>query len=166
VVVPHVILAASLFVLFVAVGLLQTEFGLVSGAYSRGYANRRLTVMASLRTVRARPGTAAMSLGAGYVRNAVPRHACAGHARHSDRALLAFVTSFDETTLAIFLGGVQSTTLPMKMWDGITVESIPSARRIHHRPDIQHIAHVAIEIWRRLRDRQANRRKGPTSSIE
>jgi len=152
--VPHVILAAGLFVLFVNVGLLQTEFGLVLAHTLVATPIVVLTVMVSLRTVRRDLELAAMSLGAGYVRTLF--HVTLPQVMPGilTGALLAFVTSFDETTLAIFLGGVQSTTLPMKMWDGITVESnpvLPAASTIVL--IFSTLPMVAIEIWRRLRDR-------------
>jgi mannopine transport system permease protein len=154
VVVPHVILAAGLFVLFVATGLLQTELGLVLAHTLVATPIVVLTVMVSLRTVRRDLELAAMSLGAGYVRTLF--HVTLPQVMPGilTGALLAFVTSFDETTLAIFLGGVQSTTLPMKMWDGITVESnpvLPAASTIVL--IFSTLPMVAIEIWRRLRDR-------------
>jgi ABC-type spermidine/putrescine transport system permease subunit II len=119
--------------------------------------------MVSLRTVRRDLELAAMSLGAGYVRTLF--HVTLPQVMPGilTGALLAFVTSFDETTLAIFLGGVQSTTLPMKMWDGITVESnpvLPAASTIVL--IFSTLPMVAIEIWRRLRDRAGKiGRNGP-----
>jgi putative spermidine/putrescine transport system permease protein len=64
------------------------------------------------------------------------------------------VSSFDETTMAIFLGGVKSTTLPMKMWEGITVESnpvLPAASTILLIGST--IPLVFVELHRRWRER-------------
>lgn len=41
-------------------------------------------------------------------------------------ALLAFLTSFDEVIVAIFLSGTTSVTLPRRMWDGILLEYDPT----------------------------------------
>ncbi len=42
-------------------------------------------------------------------------------------AVFAFVTSFDEVVLSIFLAGIQAKTLPVKMWEIIRVEFTPVA---------------------------------------
>lgn len=41
-------------------------------------------------------------------------------------AAFAFLTSFDEVVLAIFLGGANAATLPKRMWDGIKNELDPT----------------------------------------
>jgi ABC-type spermidine/putrescine transport system permease subunit II len=159
-VVPHVVLAAGLFVLFVSLGLLQTEAGLVVAHTLIATPIVIMTVMVSMRGLRRELEFAAMSLGAGYAltlwRVVLPQ------LRQGilTGALLAFVSSFDETTLSIFLGGVGSTTLPIKMWDGITVESnpvLPAASTIVLVCSTFPV--VALDIWRRLRD---SRRKTVT----
>lgn len=153
-VVPHVVLAAGLFVLFISLGLLQTEVGLVLAHTLIATPIVIMTVMVSMRGLRRELELAAMSLGAGYAltlwRVVLPQ------LRQGilTGALLAFVSSFDETTLSIFLGGVGSTTLPIKMWDGITVESnpvLPAASTIVLLCST--VPMVALEIWRRLRGR-------------
>ena len=42
-------------------------------------------------------------------------------------ALVAFITSFDEVVISIFLAGVGAKTLPVKMWEVIRVEITPVA---------------------------------------
>jgi putative spermidine/putrescine transport system permease protein len=42
-------------------------------------------------------------------------------------AVFAFITSFDEVVLSIFLAGVGAKTLPVKMWEVIRVEITPVA---------------------------------------
>jgi putative spermidine/putrescine transport system permease protein len=41
-------------------------------------------------------------------------------------ALLAFITSFDEVVVAIFISGARAPTLPKQMWDGIRTEIDPT----------------------------------------
>ena len=150
--VPHVILAAALFVMFVAVGLLQTELGLIVAHTLVATPIVIVTVMVSLRSARRDLELAAMSLGAGYARTLFSVTLPQIMPGILTGALLAFVSSFDETTLSIFLGGVQSTTLPMKMWDGITVESnpvLPAASTIVL--VVSTVPLVIIEIWRRVK---------------
>lgn len=40
-------------------------------------------------------------------------------------AVFAIITSFDEVVISIFLAGIQSKTLPVKMWETIRVEFTP-----------------------------------------
>jgi putative spermidine/putrescine transport system permease protein len=42
-------------------------------------------------------------------------------------AVFAFITSFDEVVISIFLAGVGAKTLPVKMWEVIRVEITPVA---------------------------------------
>ena len=42
-------------------------------------------------------------------------------------AAFAFVTSFDEVVISIFLSGVGTKTLPVKLWEQIRVEFTPVA---------------------------------------
>ena len=45
-------------------------------------------------------------------------------------ALLAFITSFDEVVVAIFVSGTQAATLPKQMWDGIRTEIDPTVAAV------------------------------------
>jgi putative spermidine/putrescine transport system permease protein len=40
-------------------------------------------------------------------------------------ALLAFLASFDEVVIAIFLSGTDAVTLPKKIWEGVWLEITP-----------------------------------------
>ena len=41
-------------------------------------------------------------------------------------AAFAFLTSFDEVVLALFLGGPNATTLPKRIWEAVRFELDPS----------------------------------------
>ena len=41
-------------------------------------------------------------------------------------ALFAFITSFDELIVALFISGTGAVTLPRKMWDGLRQEIDPT----------------------------------------
>ena len=45
-------------------------------------------------------------------------------------ALLAFITSFDEVVVAIFVSGARAPTLPKQMWDGIRTEIDPTVAAV------------------------------------
>jgi putative spermidine/putrescine transport system permease protein len=158
-VVPHVILAAGLYVFYVDVGLLRTELGLILAHTIIATPIVVITVTASLRSVRRDLELAAMSLGAGYVETFVKVTLPQVSPGMIAGALLAFVTSFDELVLAIFLGGVRSTTLPMRMWEGITVESnpvLPAASTILIA--FSTLPLLSLELARRWRAGRARRR--------
>jgi len=111
-----------------------------------------------LRSLRRDLELAAMSLGAGYTRTfflvTLPQIAPG----LATGATFAFVSSFDETTMALFLGGLKSTTLPMKMWEGITVESnpvLPAASTILL--VVSTIPLVLVELRRHWRNRRMSR---------
>jgi putative spermidine/putrescine transport system permease protein len=73
---------------------------------------------------------AAMSLGAGPIRTfryvtfpLIRPGVVAG-------ALFAFMASFDEVIVAIFLSGRTATTLPKRMWDSVLLETDPTIAAI------------------------------------
>ena len=41
-------------------------------------------------------------------------------------AVFAFLTSFDEVVVALFISGIDSVTLPVQMWNGIRFEISPA----------------------------------------
>jgi putative spermidine/putrescine transport system permease protein len=45
-------------------------------------------------------------------------------------AVLAFITSFDEVVIAIFVSGARAPTLPKQMWDGIRTEIDPTVAAV------------------------------------
>lgn len=45
-------------------------------------------------------------------------------------AIFAFIASFDEVVIAIFLSGPRSTTLPKRMWDSVLLETDPTISAI------------------------------------
>jgi len=45
-------------------------------------------------------------------------------------ALFAFVTSFDEVVVALFLAGTAAVTLPVQMWNGIRFEINPTVAAV------------------------------------
>jgi ABC-type spermidine/putrescine transport system permease subunit II len=154
-IVPHVIYAAGLYVFYANVGVLQTEAGIVVAHTMLGTPIVAVTVMAALHSLRRDLELAAMSLGANYTvtffRVTLPQ-IMPGIVTG---AIFAFVASFDEVTVAIFISGVRSITMPVKMWEGITVESnpvLPAASTILLIGST--IPVVIIEIHRRLRERR------------
>jgi putative spermidine/putrescine transport system permease protein len=67
-------------------------------------------------------------------------------------ALFAFLISFDEVVLAMFLSGADSITLPKKMWDGIRLEINPTIAAASSILVGVSVVVVLANVWLRARD--------------
>jgi putative spermidine/putrescine transport system permease protein len=129
-IVPFVIVGLAVYISFLGLGLTQTPLGFVLVHTALGVPYVMINVVASLSTVDRRLEMAAMNLGANplqtFFRITLPLilpGMLAG-------ALFAFITSWDEVVVAIFLSGPDLTTLPVKMWSGIRVQIDPTIAAI------------------------------------
>ncbi|WP_293782543.1 ABC transporter permease [uncultured Aeromicrobium sp.] len=125
-IVPYVIVGLAVYIAFLKVGLTETMLGFVLVHTCLGVPYVMINVSAGLVSVDRRLEMASMNLGAGpvstFMRVTLPAilpNVLAG-------ALFAFITSWDEVVVAIFLSGPGMTTLPVKMWSGIRVEIDPT----------------------------------------
>ena len=119
-IVPTVIVAIGMFTVYVRVGLTGTLLGVVAAHTALAIPFVVVTVGASLRTVDVNLEAAARGLGAGpwatFRRITLPLilpGVAAG-------ALFAFVTSWDEVVVSIFLTTARFQTLPVQMWSQVT----------------------------------------------
>lgn len=124
--IPNIIYALAIYQLYSALGLIGTETGLVLAHTILGLPYVLITVSAALSERDAQLGLAARTLGAGPISSfalvqfpLVRRSVLVG-------ALFAFIASFDEVIIAIFVSGSRATTLPKMMWDGVTNEVNPT----------------------------------------
>jgi ABC-type spermidine/putrescine transport system permease subunit II len=85
-----------------------------------------IIVGSALRTFDRSVEQAARSLGAGYVRALWYVTIPLLRPAILSAAAFAFLTSFDEVVLAVFLGGPAATTLPKRMWDNVRHEIDPT----------------------------------------
>ncbi|MCQ4159334.1 ABC transporter permease subunit [Roseomonas sp. GC11] len=125
-IVPHIILAIGLF------GMMA-PWGLVRGPWALGLAHIVvaapfvvITVRAALRGVDPNLELAALGLGAGWFtmfRRVLLPGILPGIA---SGAVFAFITSFDDVVLALFLTNVRSRTLPKLMYEGVAHEINPT----------------------------------------
>src|SRR5699024_1278372 len=125
-IVPFVIVGLAVYITFLGLGLTETVLGFVIVHTCLGVPYVMINVVASLTGVDRRLEHAALNLGAGpietFFRITLPLilpGMLAG-------ALFAFITSWDEVVVAIFLAGPEITTLPVKMWAGIRVQIDPT----------------------------------------
>ncbi len=125
-VLPRIIIAVGLFYLYASIGLVGTILGLVIGHTVLAVPYVVITVMAVLKTYDERQDQAAWSLGASrwnaffYVTLPQIRGGVIA------AFLFAFITSFDELTIALFVTGGSTSTLPRQMWNDLLLQVNPT----------------------------------------
>ncbi|MGO4741385.1 ABC transporter permease subunit [Bosea sp. 2KB_26] len=125
-IVPRIVFGVGLMYLFARIGLIGTRTGLVIGHVVLALPFTFVTIAAVLKNHDWRLDHAASTLGANRLRVlsrvTVPLTKGALIAAF----LFAFITSFDELTLAIFVSGGVMTTLPKQMWDDMFLQLNPT----------------------------------------
>ena len=115
-IIPHIIIAIALFYLYAQLGLVGTTVGLVLGHTVVSVPFVVVTIMAVLKNYDERLDHAAWSLGANKLQTlryvTLPLILPGLIAAY----LFAFVISLDELTIALFVSGGQTPTLPKQMW--------------------------------------------------
>ena len=113
---PHIILAISLFYLFAKLHLIGTYLGLILGHTVVTMPYVIVTVMAVIKNYDLRLDQAAWTLGAGKLQTL--RFVTFPIIKGGLIAafMFAFIISFDELTMAIYLTGGEFATLPKQMW--------------------------------------------------
>ena len=125
-IVPRIVTAVGLFYLFAQLGLIGTTLGLIIGHAVLSVPYVTITVMAVLRHHDWRLEQAASTMGARRI--ATLRRITLPLIRNGLIAayLFAFVTSFDELTIALFVTGGLFGTLPKQMWDDALLKVSPT----------------------------------------
>jgi putative spermidine/putrescine transport system permease protein len=125
-VVPTIIIAVALYGAFARLGLIGTRLGLILGHTLLTLPFVVINVSAVIQKMDWRMVDAARSLGASpaaafrkVTLPAILPGVLAG-------LVFAFLTSFDEIVVALFVSGIDSTTLPVQMWNGIRFEISPA----------------------------------------
>jgi ABC-type spermidine/putrescine transport system permease subunit II len=125
-VVPGIVIAVALFYLFAHLHLVATDLGLVIGHTVMALPLAFVALVAVLKGHDWRLDQAAATLGAGRI--AVVRLITLPLIRGGLLAalLFAFIVSFEELTVALFVSGGLKTTLPKQMWDDILLAVSPT----------------------------------------
>jgi putative spermidine/putrescine transport system permease protein len=125
-IIPRMIIAVALFYLYARIGLVGTSLGLVLGHTVLALPYVVVTVMAVLKNYDERLDQAAGNLGANPARTFW--HITLPLIRPGLIAafLFAFITSFDDLTIALFVSGGLATTLPKQMWDDALLKVSPT----------------------------------------
>jgi putative spermidine/putrescine transport system permease protein len=125
-IVPVIVLAIAIYAVYAKLRLVGSLLGLVLAHAALGLPFVVVTVSATLQRVDARLEHAARSLGATPFQ--AFRHVVFPLIRPGviAGALLAFVASWDDVVIALFISGTRSATLPKRMWEGLRSEIDPT----------------------------------------
>jgi putative spermidine/putrescine transport system permease protein len=125
-IVPVIIAAIGIYYMFARYGLVGTQIGLVLAHTCLAVPFVFISVSASLAGIDPRLEQAALSLGAtpygSFFQITLPLIRPGIFAG----ALFAFVTSFDELVVALFISGSGAVTLPRRMWDDLLYQIEPT----------------------------------------
>jgi len=125
-IVPRIVVAVGMFYLFARIGLVASNAGLVIGHTVLSLPFTVVTIGAILKTYDMRLDQAASTLGANRVRTLIHITLPVIKGGLIAAFLFAFITSFDELTVAIFISGGLATTLPKQMWDDMILQLNPT----------------------------------------
>ena len=126
IVVPSIVSAVALFYLFAQMGLVATNLGIAIGHTVGGIPLGVVILLATLRSYDWRLNQAAATLGANRRRTLIRITAPLISGGLSAAFIFAFLHSFEELTVALFIGGGLKTTLPRQMWDDIQLQVSPT----------------------------------------
>ena len=126
IIVPAIVIAVAQFYLFARMSLVATIAGLVIGHTVIALPISFVVMVAVLKGHDWRLDQAAATLGAN--RGRVLRHITIPLVKGGCLAalLFAFIASFEELTVAIFISGGLKTTLPKQMWDDVLMAVNPT----------------------------------------
>lgn len=125
-IVPLIITASGLFFFFARFNLVATYPGLIMAHTILGLPFVVITVTATLVGFDHNLTKAAASLGGGVLRNFFKIQMPLILPGVISGALFAFITSFDEIVIVLFVGGPDQITLPRQMWSGVRQEISPT----------------------------------------
>ena len=160
-VVPIIITATGLFFFYSQVGLANSYAGVILAHATLGIPFVIITVTATLVGFDYSLTRAAASLGAspavGVPRGTKPRNQPRGIAG----ALFAFVTSFDEVVVVLFIAAHDQQTIPRQMWNGIREQISPAILAV---ATILVIVSIGLLTTLELLRRRSERLRGVTPS--
>jgi ABC-type spermidine/putrescine transport system permease subunit II len=129
-VVPIVVIALGFYFLFSEYRLLDTSLALFLGHTVIATPLVIIIVRAALQTTNPAMEFAARSLGANFWRSLWYVTLPSVRAAIGSAAAFAFLISFDDVVIAVFVAGPSSTTLPKRMWESIRFEIDPTLTAI------------------------------------
>jgi putative spermidine/putrescine transport system permease protein len=125
-IVPLIISAAGMFFFFSSINIAQTYLGVVLAHAALGTPFVVITVTATLVGFDESLTRAAANLGASPTRSFFKITMPLILPGVVSGALFAFITSFDEIVVVLFVAGVEQRTIPREMWSGIREDISPT----------------------------------------
>jgi putative spermidine/putrescine transport system permease protein len=122
---PRMVIAVALFYLTARMHIVGTDLALVVGHTVIALPYVVITVMVGLQTYDRQFDRAAATLGARPARTLI--HVTLPLIKSSVLAagIFAFMTSFDDLNIALFLSGGEQNTLPKQMWSAMVLQATP-----------------------------------------
>ena len=124
--VPLIISGVAIFFFIAKVGLAATHLGIIIAHIILGTPFVVITVTATLSGFDHSVTRAAASLGSDPVNTFLKITLPLILPGVISGALFAFVTSFDEVVVVLFLAGLDNTTIPIQMWTGLREQLSPT----------------------------------------
>jgi len=153
-IVPIIITATGLFFFYSATGLANSYLGVILAHATLGIPFVIITVTATLAGFDRSLLRASANLGAGPVRTFFKVQMPLITPGVVSGALFAFVTSFDEVVVVLFIGSHEQQTIPRQMWNGIREQISPSILAVATILVIVSIALLTtVELLRRRSER-------------
>ena len=157
-IVPLIIIAAGMFFFYTRFGLVGTFPGLIIAHAALGIPFVIVTVTATLVGFDRSLYNAGLSLGTGPVRTFIRVVLPLIRPGVISGALFAFVTSFDEVVLVLFLAGPDQRTIPRQMFSGLREQINPTILAVATLLIVISICLlVTIELLRRRSERLRSR---------
>jgi putative spermidine/putrescine transport system permease protein len=125
-IVPLIISGTAIFFFMAKVGLAATHTGIILSHIILGTPFVVITVTATLTGFDHSVTRAAASLGSNPVNTFMKITLPLIMPGVISGALFAFVTSFDEVVVVLFLAGLENTTIPIQMWVGLREQLSPT----------------------------------------
>ncbi|MCW1413813.1 ABC transporter permease subunit [Rhizobium sp. 1AS11] len=164
-IVPTLITAVAIYFQFARFQLVGTITGLVLAHVVLALPLVVIVVSGALSSVDIRPEQAARSLGATPIMAFLKVTLPAIKPGILTAAFFAFLASFDDVVLALFLSGTSATTLPKRMWDGVRFEVDPTIAAVSTMMIMVSIVLLAAPQLLALRSRRAGRADGGTKTV-
>jgi putative spermidine/putrescine transport system permease protein len=123
--VPSLVIAIALFYLFARISLVATDLGIMLGHTVIAMPVVFMVMLATFKGYDWKLDAAASTLGAGRLRILQRITLPLIASGLAVGFVTGFLQSFEELTVALFIGGGIKTTLPKQMWDGILLQVSP-----------------------------------------
>jgi putative spermidine/putrescine transport system permease protein len=129
-IVPPIIIAVGIYFFFAKLRIIGTEVSLVMAHSILAIPFVVINVSAMLKGLNQNIEQAALNLGANrfqaffYITLPIIRPGIVSG------GILAFITSFDELIIAIFISGSSAVTLPKRMWESLRIETDPTVAAV------------------------------------